>query len=66
MIPETYEQWFTCITIDCELSLSKAFAKARLSVYEDRTNPETQRFIKLYGEAHLLNIIHWFKQYDNN
>lgn len=64
-IPETYEQWFTCITIDCQLSLTKAFAKARLAVYEDPENPETKRFIALYGMTHLQHIITWFKQYDN-
>ena len=66
MIPQTYEQWYNCITIDCQISLTKAFAQARLAVYENPNNAETKRFIKLYGETHLHDIISWFKQYENN
>lgn len=62
MIPQTFEQWKNCITNDCKINLTKEFAQSRLSVYLNKENKETQRFISLYGEQHLQNIIYWFKQ----
>ena len=62
MIPQTYQQWKSCIINDCKINLTKDFAKQRLAVYQDPDNKETQRFISLYGEQHLKNIINWFKQ----
>lgn len=47
---------------DCHINLSKAFAQGRLAIYEDKDNRETRKFISLYGEQHLQNIINWFKQ----
>ncbi|WP_293788560.1 hypothetical protein [uncultured Pedobacter sp.] len=62
MVPQTFAQWKSCIVNNCKIDLTKDFAEERLMVYEDFNNPETQKFISLYGEAHLQNIINWFKQ----
>ncbi len=62
MIPQTFEQWVNCITKDCKINLTKDFAKQRLSVYTTKQNTETQKFISLYGEQHLSNIITWLKR----
>lgn len=62
MIPQTFNDWKNCIEKDCKINLTKDFAKQRLAVYQDGNNKETQEFISLYGERHLQNIIHWFKQ----
>ena len=62
MIPQTFEEWKNCIINDCKIDLTKEFAVRRLAVYENRNNKETQKFISLYGEAYLQNIIHWYKQ----
>lgn len=62
MIPHTFEQWQACITQDCKIDLTTEFAQKRLAVYTDHQHPETKKFISLYGEQHLTNIIHWFKQ----
>ncbi|BDS11568.1 hypothetical protein AsAng_0022820 [Aureispira anguillae] len=62
MIPSTFEQWVHCITNDCKINLTKDFAQKRLAVYQNRNNPETQKFLSLFGEQHLENIINWFKQ----
>jgi len=62
MIPKTFEEWKNCITTDCKIKLTKQFAAQRLSVYQNRKNPETQKFISLYGEQHYTNIIHWLKK----
>lgn len=62
MIPQTFEQWKNCIINDCKINLTKGFAERRLAVYKDKKNNETQKFVSLYGEQHLQNIINWFKQ----
>lgn len=61
MIPHTFEEWKNCIVNDCKINLTKAFAQQRLAVYQNKGNVETQKFISLYGEQHLLNVIKWFK-----
>ena len=62
MIPHTFDEWKNCIVNDCNIELTKEFAKKRLSVYENATHPETQNFEKLYGKQHLNNVIYWFKK----
>lgn len=62
MIPQTFEQWKHCIVNDCKINLTKEFAQERLNVYQDRQQPETDKFIRLYGEQHLNNVITWFQQ----
>ncbi|MCP4440050.1 MAG: hypothetical protein GY810_13980 [Aureispira sp.] len=62
MIPRTFEEWKRCIEKDCKIQLTPAFAKQRLSVYEDNNHKETQQFLELYGKQYLENIIRWFKQ----
>jgi hypothetical protein len=61
MIPQTFNDWTNCIVNDCKINLTKEFALQRLSVYQDNKNSETQKFISLYGEQHLQNIIKWFQ-----
>lgn len=60
MIPQSFEQWAHCITHDCKISLTKDFAQQRLKIYQDSNHPETQYFVRLYGNQHLQNIILWF------
>tara|TARA_B100000767_G_C19668769_1_gene494339 strand:+ start:159 stop:362 length:204 start_codon:yes stop_codon:yes gene_type:complete len=60
MIPETFEDWKSCITKGCKIKLTKNYAKNRLVIYLDIKNKETQKFISLYGYEHLKNIQSWF------
>jgi hypothetical protein len=62
MIPQTFKNWTNCIVNDCKINLTKDFAEKRLAVYEDNQKTETLKFISLYGEQHLQNIINWFNQ----
>lgn len=62
MIPQTFEQWKYCIEKDCGITLTKQFAKERLAVYADPAKEETKKFISLYGEQHLKNILKWLQQ----
>ena len=43
-------------------TLTKEFVAGRLKVYEDKRNSETKKFIQLYGEQHLNNIIFWLNK----
>jgi putative flippase GtrA len=62
MIPQTFEQWRYCIEKDCGIPLTKAFVTNRLIVFKNPNNNETQKFIALYGQQHLNNIIQWLQQ----
>ena len=62
MIPRTFSEWKNCIEHDCKIKLTKEFAEKRLAVYQNRKSPETQKFVKLYGEQHLSNIIQWLQR----
>jgi len=60
MIPQDFETWRVCITKKCQIALNRDFARQRLSIYKQLEHPETQLFIKLYGQAHYQKIINWF------
>jgi hypothetical protein len=62
MIPQSFEQWKNCIVNNCKINLKKDFSNQRLSVLQDKNHSETIKFISLYGEQHLLNVINWLKQ----
>lgn len=62
MIPQTFNDWKNCIREECKINLTKEFAQQRLAVYRDKENTETKKFVALYGEQHLNNIIQWFNQ----
>ena len=65
MIPQTFDQWKHCITVDCKVKLTKDFALQRLTVYENINNVETKKFESLYGKEYLQSIINWFKKIVN-
>lgn len=62
MIPQNYQQWRQCLVRDCGITLTGAFIAERLSVFEKSTHEETRRFVAVYGQAHLNNIIQWYRQ----
>ncbi|AHF04676.1 hypothetical protein MARPU_13125 [Marichromatium purpuratum 984] len=62
LIPSDYASWRYCIEVKCALALTPAFLKARIAVLSDLGNEETQRFARLYGEAHLNRVLAWFRR----
>jgi len=60
MIPHTYDEWIDCLVKHCKILLTKDFAMERIAVYQNKNNPETKKFIELYGESHWQNILHWY------
>jgi hypothetical protein len=61
-IPETYAQWRHCITQECGIALTRAFAEERLAVWSDPDAEETRRFEQLYGAAHRERVRRWFAE----
>jgi hypothetical protein len=66
MIPKTYSEWRNCITNECRISLTSTYIDERLNVLTNIDNPETRRFIVLYGNEHLTRVIGWFKNAAQN
>jgi hypothetical protein len=62
VIPETYAQWHHCITVECGIALTRAFADERLAVWRDPTHEETRRFERIYGAAHRERVLQWFER----
>ncbi len=61
-IPENYEQWHHCITVDCGIPLTSEFINDRLTVWRNEQAEETLRFRRLYGDEHWRCVISWFEQ----
>jgi hypothetical protein len=61
VIPQTYEQWRHCITVECGIPLTRAFVEERLAVWANPAADETRRFEQLYGVAHRERVLHWFE-----
>lgn len=61
-IPENFEQWRHCITVECGIPLTSHFVQQRLSVWRNEELEETVRFRKVFGDAHWRAVISWFEQ----
>jgi hypothetical protein len=62
VIPQTYEQWRNCITVECGIPQTRAFVEERLAVWANPAADETRRFEQLYGVAHRERVRQWFAQ----
>ncbi len=62
MIAQNYPEWKKCIEIDCNIKLTSEFCNKRIKIYSDIQNIERLKFIELYGDEHIENIINWFKK----
>ena len=61
-IPQTYEEWHHCITVECDIALTAKFVSQRLAAWRNENSEETKRFRSLYGDAHWQAVIGWFEQ----
>lgn len=61
-IPENYEEWRHCITVDCGLELTPQFILERIAALQNDKDHHTQQFVKLYGRQHLQQVLGWFAQ----
>ena len=62
MIPDTYEKWRHCITVDCGIPLTKDYIVQRLEVFNKPSSFEVEKFMRLYGEEHTKSVIGWFER----
>ncbi|MEM9533853.1 MAG: hypothetical protein AAGA23_23240 [Pseudomonadota bacterium] len=62
VVPETFEQWHHCITVECGIPLTTQFVTERLKVWKDDQAEETTRFRRLYGDDHWRSVISWFER----
>ena len=62
MIPQSYNKWLYCITVDCKIEMTPQYVAERIAILSDVKQAETQNFRKLYGEGHYQNVVSWFKQ----
>ncbi len=60
--PQNYDEWVHCITVECGIPLTSDFVSQRLAVWRNEGSEETQRFRKLYGDAHWQAVIGWFER----
>ena len=58
----TYADWKHCITVLCRIPLTPAYVEQRLASLRDPADHGTQKFLAVWGEAHLARIIGWFEQ----
>lgn len=59
-IPQTYEQWHHCITVECGILLTAPFIAERMAVWRSEDSGETLRFRRLYGDPHWRRVLAWF------
>ncbi|WP_444935763.1 hypothetical protein ACJJIW_16535 [Microbulbifer sp. JMSA004] len=62
IVPENYNAWLHCITIECGIELTPEFADQRIRALQDNSNYHTRNFILLYGTEHHQKVLSWFKQ----
>ena len=60
-IPQDYNEWRHCITVECGIPLTADFVAQRLTVWRDESLEETRRFRRLYGDAYWETMIGWFE-----
>ena len=60
--PKTYEEWRHCITVECGLELTPEYISERISALQNDGDYHTQRFVELYGQQHLQQVLDWFIQ----
>lgn len=58
----TYEDWKTCITVDCGIPLTRPYCLERIAELRRGDEWPTNRFIETWGDAHRLRVIAWFER----
>lgn len=59
---KTYDDWKHCITVLCDIALTRTYVEQRLAALRDPSDHRTQKFVATWGEAHLACVIGWFEQ----
>ena len=59
-IPQNFQEWHHCITVECGLALTPDYIESRIASLKNEKDHYTQQFIKLYGREYLLTVLSWF------
>ena len=62
IIPQSYQQWRHCITVECALELTPDFIEQRIAALQDSGDHYTKQFVRLYGQEYLQRVLGWFLQ----
>ncbi len=62
LIPQNYEDWHHCITVECGLPLTPAFIDERITSMQDLNDFRTKQFVQLYGSQYRQQVLAWFHQ----
>ena len=61
-IPQNYDEWHHCITVECGITLTLKFVDERIASMQDASDFRTKQFAQLYGQQHQQNVLAWFQQ----
>lgn len=61
LLPQNYEAWHRCITVDCGLELTPSFIQQRIELLQNKRDHHTKKFIDLYSERYCEIVIEWFR-----
>ena len=59
---DSYEDWKHCITVKCKISLTADFLEQRIKALSKTSDPQTARFVEIYGDGHRARTLEWFKR----
>lgn len=62
IIPQTYEEWHHCITVDCEEQLTLTYIEARIKALNSPSDYMTKKFVELYGDHQRIKTLGWLEQ----
>jgi len=62
IIPQNYQQWQHCITVECGLKLTPDYIEKTIATLKDNSEHYTQQFVRKYGPQHHQNVLSWFIQ----
>lgn len=55
-----YQEWRNTMIDRAGLTLDRDFCEKRLTILEDKDNPETKSFIKSFGATYHQQVVAWF------
>ena len=61
-LPQNFEEWRHCIEVLCKTPLTESFVETRIEQLENLTSKLDRRFVEMYGDAHRVQVLTWYKQ----
>lgn len=61
-VPNNYEEWKHCITVECDIPLTSGYVDERLKALLDKNDFHTQKFIERWGDKHHARAVEWFER----